>query len=276
MEEQTMKTKFYVIIMSIIMAALILGCSKQVPKCSDDDTITLARKIIFDQIGGSEGLTDKEIQENMKFALPRATGHDEKIKKYSCEAKLIAGNTIELPISYASQLDDQGQHIVSVGGISRGDLFVVLSAIKESLIKTRSPKSEAIPEPAKATPSASTAPTPPEENAAQHSQSSSVEQSGLCKGLDLSITAEQIDCLERKYSAADKELNDIYKQTMSKLDGSRRTALKKEQIAWIKEKETKCAQAGKEMEGGTLETVMIKDCFVQMTEQRVTYLKNFK
>jgi len=271
-----MKTKFYMAILTIFLAVLILGCSKQVPKCSDDDTITLVRKIIFDQIGGSEGLTDKEIQENMKFALPRATAHDEKIKKYSCEAKLIAGNTIELPISYASQLDDQGQHIVSVGGISRGDLLVVLSAIKESLIKTRAPKSEAIPEPAKATPSAPAAPAPPEENADQHNQSSSVEQSGLCRGLDLSITAEQIECLERKYSVADKELNDIYKQTMSKLDTTRRAALKKEQIAWIKEKETKCAQAGKEMEGGTLETVMIKDCFVQMTEQRVTYLRNIK
>ncbi len=108
------------------------------------------------------------------------------------------------------------------------------------------------------------------------SQSSSVEQSGICKRLDLSITAEQIECLNRKYAAVDKELNNIYKQTMSRLEESRKSALKKEQVAWIKGKESKCAQAGKEMEGGTLETVMIKDCFVQITEQRVTYLKNFK
>lgn len=112
--------------------------------------------------------------------------------------------------------------------------------------------------------------------AVQQKQSSSVEQSGICKGLDLSITAEQIECLDRKYTTADKELNNIYKQTMSKLEASRKSALKKEQIAWIKEKETKCAKAGKEMEGGTLETVMIKDCFVQMTEQRIAYLKTFK
>jgi uncharacterized protein YecT (DUF1311 family) len=63
---------------------------------------------------------------------------------------------------------------------------------------------------------------------------------------------------------------------MSRLDASRKAALKKEQVAWIKEKESKCAKAGKEAEGGSLEAVMIKDCFVQETEQRLTYLKSFK
>ena len=41
------------------------------------------------------------------------------------------------------------------------------------------------------------------------SQTSSVEQSGICKGLDLSITDEQIECLDRKYAVADKELNNL-------------------------------------------------------------------
>lgn len=119
---------------------------------------------------------------------------------------------------------------------------------------------------------------PPQAQAppATPNQTSSIEQTGICKGLDLSITAEQVECLDRKYAAADKELNNIYKQTMSSLAESRKSALKKEQVTWIKEKESKCAKAGKEQEGGTLETVMIKDCFVQMTEQRVAYLKTFK
>jgi uncharacterized protein YecT (DUF1311 family) len=262
-----MKSKFYVVIFAAVIVTMFLGCSKQAPKCSDDETVTLVRKIIFDQIGGSEGLSEKEIKDNMKIEYPRASAQDDKIKKYSCEAKLIAGDAYQLPITYESQLDDKGQHIVSVGGIMRGDLMAVHSAIKESLIKTRVPKSEAVPVPA---------PAPPPVPAEQQKQSTSVEQSGICKGLDLSVTSEQIECLERKYTAADKELNNIYKQTMSRLADSRKSALKKEQVAWIKEKESKCSQAGKEMEGGTLETVMIKDCFVQMTEQRVTYLKNFQ
>ena len=233
-----MKSKFYVVIFAAVIVTMFLGCSKQAPKCSDDETVTLVRKIIFDQIGGSEGLSEKEIKDNMKIEYPRASAQDDKIKKYSCEAKLIAGDAYQLPITYESQLDDKGQHIVSVGGIMRGDLMAVHSAIKESLIKTRVPKSEAVPVPA---------PAPPPVPAEQQKQSTSVEQSGICKGLDLSITSEQIECLERKYSAADKELNNIYKQTVSRLEESRRAALKKEQIAWIKEKETKCAQAGKEM-----------------------------
>jgi uncharacterized protein YecT (DUF1311 family) len=264
-----MKSKFYIVIVVTIIATILFGCSKQAPKCSDDETIKLTRKIIYDQIGGSEGLTDKEIQENMIFELPRATAHDEKIKKYSCEAKLIAGNAYQLPVIYESQLDDKGQHIVSVGGIRRGDLLAVHAAIKESLSKSRAPKNEA----AQAVP---VTPPPPAAPAVQQNQSSSVEQSGICKGLDLSITSEQIECLDRKYTTADKELNNIYKQTMSRLDASRKAALKKEQVAWIKEKESKCAKAGKEAEGGSLEAVMIKDCFVQETEQRLTYLKSFK
>ena len=260
-----MKSKFYVVIFAAVIVTMFLGCSKQAPKCSDDETVTLVRKIIFDQIGGSEGLSEKEIKDNMKIEYPRASAQDDKIKKYSCEAKLIAGDAYQLPITYESQLDDKGQHIVSVGGIMRGDLMAVKSAIIESLSKTRAPKGAPTP-----------APEPPAAPAEQQKQSSSVEQSGICTGLDLSVTSEQIECLERKYTAADKELNNIYKQTMSRLADSRKSALKKEQVAWIKERESKCSQAGKEMEGGTLETVMIKDCFVQMTEQRVTYLKNFQ
>lgn len=103
-------------------------------------------------------------------------------------------------------------------------------------------------------------------------KASSSEQSGICAGLDLTITAEQLECLERKYTAADKELNLLYKQKMASLDDARKASFKKEQIAWIKEKESKCAQAGKEVAGGSYEPVMIKDCLVQMTESRVAYL----
>lgn len=104
-------------------------------------------------------------------------------------------------------------------------------------------------------------------------QKTTVEQSGICKGLDLSITADIRNCLGMKYKVADKELNRVYKQLMSRLDEPRKLSLKKEQIAWIMEKESKCQKAGKESEGGSLEAVMIEDCLVQMTEQRVIYLK---
>lgn len=102
------------------------------------------------------------------------------------------------------------------------------------------------------------------------------EQTALCQELDLSVTPDQIECFDREFADADKQLNATYKQLMPKLDDSRKSLLKKEQIAWIKEKEAKCAQAGKEFEGGQMEVVAIADCTVQMTKQRLIYLNNYK
>lgn len=132
-----MTGKISAVAMVTVMAVFLAACAKQPPKCSDDNTFSLVRKIILDHIGGSEGLSEKEIQENMKIELPRATAFDEKIKKYSCEAKLIAGGMYQLPITYESQLDDKNQHLVSVGGISPGDLFSVRLGVIEGIKKSR-------------------------------------------------------------------------------------------------------------------------------------------
>ncbi len=123
-----------------VIAVSLTACAKETPKCSDDETISLIRKIILDQIGGSEKLSKEEIKENMKIELPRATAFDEKIKKYNCEAKLKAGNSYVLPITYESQLDDENQHIVAVGGINRADLFNVSSWIAQSIENVRAEK----------------------------------------------------------------------------------------------------------------------------------------
>lgn len=138
-----MTGKTSTVIMATVIAAFLAACAKEPPKCSDDDTFSLIRKIVLDQIGGGEGLSETEIKENMKIEFPRASAFDEKIKKYSCEAKLIVGGTIQLPITYESQLDDKNQHIVSVGGISRGDLFAVQAGMIEGIKKSREKKGEA-------------------------------------------------------------------------------------------------------------------------------------
>ncbi|MDD2722364.1 MAG: hypothetical protein PHH47_13765 [Gallionella sp.] len=129
--------KFSAVMMGAITTMLLVGCSKEPPKCSDDETSSLVRKIILEKLGGSEELTEKEIRENLKIELPRATGFDEKIRKYSCEGKLIAGNSYQLPITYESQLDDQNQHIVSLDAISRNDQFVINMSIIESVKQSR-------------------------------------------------------------------------------------------------------------------------------------------
>lgn len=129
---------------SVVIAALFLtisGCAKSPPKCSDDETFTLVRKIIVDQIGGSEGITENELRENLKFEYARASAFDENIKKLSCEAKLVAGDQYQLPITYESQLDDNNDHIVFVSGIAMADLLAVKSGLSEGIKKSRAANS---------------------------------------------------------------------------------------------------------------------------------------
>ncbi|MBY0575401.1 MAG: hypothetical protein K2P67_02250 [Gallionellaceae bacterium] len=87
----------------------------------------------------------------MKIDFPRASAFDGKIKKYSCEAKLTVGGMYELPIAYESQLDDKNQHIVSVGGIRRADLFALQAGMIEGIRKSRAEKSN-VTKPAEAPP----------------------------------------------------------------------------------------------------------------------------
>ena len=60
---------------------------------------------------------------------------------------MVAGNTYQLPITYESQLDDSGKHIVAVGGIRTGDLYGVKSGITEGIKKNKTTNSEAAPQP---------------------------------------------------------------------------------------------------------------------------------
>lgn len=123
----TQTTMMKLIYTTMLMAAslLVSGCAKEPPKCSDLGTQKVLREIITAQLGNRDGITDKELEENLQFELPRASAYDEKIKKYSCEAKLIAGRSISLPVAYSSQLDDDNKHIVSVEKIAKSDIFAV-------------------------------------------------------------------------------------------------------------------------------------------------------
>lgn len=82
-------------------------------------------------------------------------------------------------------------------------------------------------------------------------------------------------CLDRKYFSSDKQLNDAYKELMAGFDESRKSSLKKEQIAWIREKETKCQTGGKDG-GGSVATLANAECKLRFTEQRLELLKNYK
>ncbi|MES2917856.1 MAG: hypothetical protein V4729_04480 [Pseudomonadota bacterium] len=124
------------ITVSLLSVSLLAGCAKAPPKCSDEETFSLVRQIVADQFwGGRAGMSEEYLQENMRFDLARASAFDADIKKYSCEATLIAGETIKLPLTYESQLDDKNQHIVFVSGILPRDLLLVQTAVKSKFLK---------------------------------------------------------------------------------------------------------------------------------------------
>ena len=96
-----------VFLLALLVVSTLSACAKMPPKCSEEETLRLVSEIIF----GKE-YTDKELKDNVTFEYPLAIAEDKNIKKISCEARLNVANTYQLPITYASQLDDKNQHIV--------------------------------------------------------------------------------------------------------------------------------------------------------------------
>lgn len=245
-----MSGKISIAIVATVMASLLAACGKEPPKCSDDDTFSLVRKIVLDQLGGGEGLTEKEIKDNMKIEFPRASAFDEKIKKYSCEAKLAVGGMYELPITYESQLDDKGQHIVSVGGIGRGDLLALQAGMIEGIKKSRAEKSNVTkpaetpptPKPAEQ-PAPVAAPNPaptlaPVVEKAQPSPQASWSPSFDCA--KASTFSEKAICTDTLLGKLDGALAENYKYMLaSDIGDGARSDLKATQKKWLAER-NKC------------------------------------
>lgn len=182
-------------------------------------------------------MTEKEIKENLKVDFPRAGAFDEKIKKYSCEAKLIAGDMYQLPITYESQLDDKGQHIVSVGGIGHGDLLGVQSGVIEGIKKSRAEKASTPPAPI-AHPNPVPAPNPSAENVQASPQPTWTPSFDCAKA---STFSEKAVCTDSLLGKLDGALAENYKYMLaSDIGDGARNDLKTTQKQWLGER-NKCA-----------------------------------
>lgn len=107
----------------------------------------------------------------------------------------------------------------------------------------------------------------------ENSQQMTSKASDPCAGAE--TTAEINECATKKFEDADRELNIAYKEIMAKLDEKKKANLKNEQRAWIKQKETKCKEEAKEVEGGTMWTSVYYGCLTEMTKQRAQQLKSY-
>ena len=120
----------FLLFLSIMIT--ISACAKMPPKCSDEKTLHLVREIVF----GKE-YTNNELKDNVMIEYHLATAEDKNIKKISCEAKLNILNKYRLPITYASQLDDKNQQVVSVSGISSENSYAVTNAFSNAVKESR-------------------------------------------------------------------------------------------------------------------------------------------
>ncbi|HQT08600.1 MAG: hypothetical protein B7Y05_13005 [Polynucleobacter sp. 24-46-87] len=102
-------------------------------------------------------------------------------------------------------------------------------------------------------------------------QAESKQEDDLC-----SKSEEPMECLNKEFAEADNLLNTTYKQVMARMDASQQASLKKEQLAWISEKDDKCEKAGAENAGSQLERINIAKCMVRTTEQRANYLAGLR
>lgn len=263
----------------ILSAALLAACTKEAPKCSDPSTLALVKKILLDEMG-ADADTKKLIDSYLSFDNTRPSGFDEKIKKFSCEATMVVrsggedSGTYSVPIEFESQLDDKGDHIVAVTKLLPGDRTQVVAHLNAAVEHA---KPAPAPAPAAAPEAPAPAPAPAAADAGQPGAvANTVETEGVCKGLDLAVTVDQSECIGRKFAIADKQLNEDYKRVMASLTPERQAELKASQRAWIQEKDQRCEEAGKEAEGGTLQPILIGDCTVRMTEERIAFLARFR
>lgn len=239
-----MPKKISMLIVMDVTASLLGACGKETPKCSDDDTYSLVTKIVLGHLGGGEGLSEKEIKENIIIEYPRATAFDEAIKKYSCEAKLIVGGKYSVPITYASQIDDKGQHIVSLGGIMRGDLLHLQAGMIENIKEGRERSGNAVkstgamPEPKAAessTPVISPSPDSKPQPVVEMSTASLQASLGPSFNCDKASTfSEKTICSEPLLGKLDGALAENYRYMLaSNIDNWARGDLKATQRSWL-------------------------------------------
>lgn len=80
-------------------------------------------------------------------------------------------------------------------------------------------------------------------------------------------------CAERKFKAADAELNRVYNRLASKLDEGARTRLKATEVSWLKYRDDNCDYESSLYEGGSMRPLIYSSCMERMTKARTAELR---
>jgi uncharacterized protein YecT (DUF1311 family) len=85
------------------------------------------------------------------------------------------------------------------------------------------------------------------------------------------VTSAMVDCTSTELAKQDGRLNRAFGAAMAKRDVPQKEALRNEQRAWIKRRDTKCKE---DLEGGTMDQIVEMDCHLSMTTGRATELES--
>lgn len=87
---------------------------------------------------------------------------------------------------------------------------------------------------------------------------------------------EYKECAHRDYLAADRQLNQVYKQIISSLKGEEKQQLIGAQLAWIKFRDTNCSFEVYRNLGGTGYGGFLSNCLERTTKARTKELQDWR
>ena len=86
--------------------------------------------------------------------------------------------------------------------------------------------------------------------------------------------AEMNQCAGREYKTADAELNQVYRQLITKLDEQEKAQLKEAQTAWLKYRDANCEFVADQYRGGTIRPMIHGLCLAEMTRNRTSEIRS--
>src|SRR6476469_605021 len=82
-------------------------------------------------------------------------------------------------------------------------------------------------------------------------------------------------CIQLRYEASDKRMNEVYKELTSSLSDEERSLLTEAQLGWIKLRDKTCEFEVYKSRGGTGYGGFFNECLERMTKQRTAELEKY-
>ena len=82
-------------------------------------------------------------------------------------------------------------------------------------------------------------------------------------------------CIRFRYEAADKRLNEVYKQLIAKLSKEEKALLSEAQLGWIKQRDNTCEFEVYRNRGGSGFQGFLNECLERATKQRTAELEKY-